>query len=137
MWNAQSHQIWQKSRPVAFNLASDSRCGVDDLDPRVDRLVRDLFVLRPVWDQTPTKHVEFVVSCLGVFPDRQNVLTRRDVVGDREIELRRDCDMVLLRYFLFGCRSSVASAHGSRLQKTVCAINRLVHGHESRQDFSS
>jgi len=23
MWNAQSHQIWQKSRPVAFNLASD------------------------------------------------------------------------------------------------------------------
>ena len=24
MWNAQSHQIWQKSRPVAFNLASDS-----------------------------------------------------------------------------------------------------------------
>jgi integrase/recombinase XerD len=25
MWNAQSHQIWQKSRPVAFNLASDMR----------------------------------------------------------------------------------------------------------------
>jgi len=24
MWNAQSHQIWQKSRPVAFNLASDT-----------------------------------------------------------------------------------------------------------------
>ena len=24
MWNAQSHQIWQKSRPVASNLASDS-----------------------------------------------------------------------------------------------------------------
>jgi hypothetical protein len=24
MWNAQSHQIWQKSRPVAFNLASDN-----------------------------------------------------------------------------------------------------------------
>jgi hypothetical protein len=24
MWNAQSHQSWQKSRPVAFNLASDS-----------------------------------------------------------------------------------------------------------------
>src|SRR4029077_12808476 len=23
MWNAQSHQIWQKSRQVAFNLASD------------------------------------------------------------------------------------------------------------------
>jgi hypothetical protein len=23
MWNAQSHQIWQKSRPVAFNLESD------------------------------------------------------------------------------------------------------------------
>jgi hypothetical protein len=23
MWKAQSHQIWQKSRPVAFNLASD------------------------------------------------------------------------------------------------------------------
>jgi len=23
MWNAQSHQIWQKSRLVAFNLASD------------------------------------------------------------------------------------------------------------------
>jgi hypothetical protein len=25
MWNAQSHQIWQKSRAVAFNLASDSQ----------------------------------------------------------------------------------------------------------------
>jgi hypothetical protein len=25
MWNAQSHQIWQKSRPVAFNFASDKR----------------------------------------------------------------------------------------------------------------
>jgi hypothetical protein len=24
MWNAQSHQIWQKSRPVAFNLESDT-----------------------------------------------------------------------------------------------------------------
>jgi len=24
MWNAQSHQIWQKSRAVAFNLASDT-----------------------------------------------------------------------------------------------------------------
>jgi len=24
MWNAQSHQIWQKSRPVAFNLESDN-----------------------------------------------------------------------------------------------------------------
>jgi hypothetical protein len=24
MWNAQSHQIWQKSRPVAFNLASET-----------------------------------------------------------------------------------------------------------------
>ena len=28
MWNAQSHQIWQKSRPVAFNLASDTRASV-------------------------------------------------------------------------------------------------------------
>jgi hypothetical protein len=27
MWNAQSHQIWQKSRPVAFNLASDRLCN--------------------------------------------------------------------------------------------------------------
>jgi hypothetical protein len=27
MWNAQSHQIWQKSRPVAFNLASDTHGG--------------------------------------------------------------------------------------------------------------
>jgi hypothetical protein len=28
MWNAQSHQIWQKSRPVAFNLASDNCLGL-------------------------------------------------------------------------------------------------------------
>ena len=27
MWNAQSHQIWQKSRPVAFNLESDTDAG--------------------------------------------------------------------------------------------------------------
>jgi hypothetical protein len=29
MWNAQSHQIWQKSRPVAFNLASDTSTGLE------------------------------------------------------------------------------------------------------------
>jgi hypothetical protein len=27
MWNAQSHPIWQKSRLVAFNLASDTKAG--------------------------------------------------------------------------------------------------------------
>src|SRR5271166_2796143 len=32
MWNAQSHQIWQKSRPVAFNLASDIRRIRYDVD---------------------------------------------------------------------------------------------------------
>jgi integrase len=31
MWNAQSHQIWQKSRPVAFNLESDTSCRVSDV----------------------------------------------------------------------------------------------------------
>jgi hypothetical protein len=31
MWNAQSHRIWQKARPVAFNLASDNNPGSQDL----------------------------------------------------------------------------------------------------------
>jgi hypothetical protein len=80
--------VRKNQTPVFPECSPVRRCGVDGLDPRVDRLVRDPFVLRPIWDQTPTKHVEFVVSRLGVFPDRQNVLTRRDVVTDWQIELR-------------------------------------------------
>jgi hypothetical protein len=42
MWNAQSHQIWRKSRPVAFNLASDK------LWPRFHRLRPRTDVLEPL-----------------------------------------------------------------------------------------
>jgi DNA repair protein RadC len=37
MWNAQSHQIWQKSRPVAFNLASDT--SPSEADMRLTRRI--------------------------------------------------------------------------------------------------
>jgi hypothetical protein len=33
MWNAQSHQIWQKSRPVAFNLESDTPAEIYSKPP--------------------------------------------------------------------------------------------------------
>jgi hypothetical protein len=45
MWNAQSHQIWQKSRPVAFNLASDIQLAREQMHRLDDArsLIRQLF----------------------------------------------------------------------------------------------
>ena len=52
------------------------------------------------------------VSGLRVEPYRQHVLRWCDVVADRQIELRRDWDVVLAGDFLLGRGSAIATAHG-------------------------
>jgi hypothetical protein len=44
MWNAQSHQIWQKSRTVAFNLESDTTHEGSDALTQTERRIEKFLV---------------------------------------------------------------------------------------------
>jgi hypothetical protein len=87
------------------------RCGINGFNLGIDRFVRDLFVFCPVRDQTSSKCIHRSLRGLGMTPDRENVLGRRDVVTDWQIELRRNRYMKLASDFLFGCCSSVPATH--------------------------
>jgi hypothetical protein len=76
MWNAQSHQIWQKSRPVAFNLASDTPDGRFAVSGSWDNTLR-------AWDLKDGKEPViltldgYVSACIAA-PDSRTIIAGDD-----------------------------------------------------------
>jgi hypothetical protein len=58
MWNAQSHQIWQKSRPVAFNLASDTDANLLALGISLLLVLHDRLPSSLEWYTSPSQQTK-------------------------------------------------------------------------------
>jgi site-specific recombinase XerD len=50
MWNAQSHQIWQKSGPVAFNLESDMAAYIEQHPGSAPTIKQHLAAIKMLFD---------------------------------------------------------------------------------------
>src|SRR6266403_1098972 len=84
---------------------------IDSLSSGVDGSVRNLWVFCPIWNQSPLQRIERPCLSFGIESDRQNLLTRRDIVTDRQISLLWDRDVVEPgELFFLGC-STIAAAH--------------------------
>src|SRR5271165_6371621 len=94
-----------------FERAAIRWSGIDGLNPCVDCLVSNFLILRPRWDQAPPEYIQGTLPGGGVKPDRENILSRCNVVADWQIELRRNRDVIAPGELLVGRCSSVATAH--------------------------
>ena len=89
MWNAQSHQIWQKSRPVAFNLASDSKPHSQIALPRSHLFLHD----QPVFaDISGTDKKEQILEAIAAGTNERNLedlrkMKKADLVAAAERRL--------------------------------------------------
>ena len=59
----------------------------------------------------PAQRIERPLSGPRIAADGDNVLVWRNVVADRQVELRRDRNFELARDLFLCCRSPVTSAH--------------------------
>jgi hypothetical protein len=57
--------------------------GVNRLSPRIDCFEADFLVLSPIRDQAPAQAVETALLGFWVEPNREDFLTRRDVIAYR------------------------------------------------------
>jgi hypothetical protein len=64
--------------------------GVNRLSPRFDCFEADFFVLSPIRDQAQMQAIETALLGFWVEPNREDFLTRRDVLAYRQVRLRRD-----------------------------------------------
>jgi Leucine-rich repeat (LRR) protein len=55
---------------------------IDCLSSGVNGPVSDLWILRPIWNQSPLQRIERPRLSLGIESDRQNLLARGDIVTD-------------------------------------------------------
>src|SRR6266403_5943870 len=75
---------WDQATPFLESLPIRGRF-IDCLSSRVDGSVSDLWILRPIWNQSPLQRIERPCLSLGIESDRQNLLARGDIVTDRQI----------------------------------------------------
>ena len=72
---------WNQAAPFLESLAIRGRF-IDCLSSRIDGPVSDLWILRPIWNQSPLQRIERACLSLGIESDRQNLLARGDIVTD-------------------------------------------------------
>src|SRR4029077_12791285 len=74
---------WNQAAPFLESLPERGRF-IDGLSSGVDGPVSDLWILRPIWNQSPLQRIERPCLSLGIESDRQNLLARGDILTDWE-----------------------------------------------------
>src|SRR6266404_616559 len=72
----------------------ERRRFIDGLSSGVDGPVSDLWIFDPIWNQSPLQHIERTLLCFWIEANGQDLLTRRNVVTDRQISLPWDRNVV-------------------------------------------
>ena len=101
---------WDQAAAFSESLP-EGRCFIDGLSSGVDGPVRNLWVFCPIWNQSPLQSVERSLLRFRIEANGQHLLTRRDVVTDRQIRLLWDRNVVESSEFLFLSCSTIAAAH--------------------------
>src|SRR3984893_13154596 len=67
---------------------------IDGLSSRIDSPVSDLRIFDPIWNQPPLQRIERTLLSFSIEANGQDLLTRCNVVTDRQISLLWDRDMI-------------------------------------------
>src|SRR5262249_10513051 len=93
-----------QASPLLERLAVGRR-RINTLGSRVDRPVGDLWIFRPVRDQTPAQRIQASLSGFRIVPHSQYVLARSNVPTDRQVSSGRDRNVVTPGQFFLSCGS--------------------------------
>src|ERR1700676_1312380 len=98
------------------------RCGINGLNPGIDRLRSDLGILGPIWDQSPSQNIQASLLGLRIESNRQYLLGGSDIPTGRGILLGRYRNKIPASKFLLRGGSSISSAHNSNLSQILNPI---------------
>jgi hypothetical protein len=110
--------VRRNQAPSLAECLPERRRFIDGLSSGVDGPISDLRFFDPIWNQSPLQGVERSLLDLRIEANGQHLLTRRNVITDRQISLFWDRNVVEPGEFFFLSCSTIASAHKAGKQIT-------------------